>query len=449
MNNFKLLKEELTIGSLALLGFLVVRYGLALIWPDTPLFDLASEMETILFGAIKLIMVGMITYFVMRIAMPQAFKYFRDAVYMNFHAHGLEFKKNFSIGLAAVIFFALVMFTSCSARAGTSTGSVTELRLDLVQHLETQLDVREATGKNDGAAVKMYLNHVGLDEGYAWCVAFVSYNLDYFSIPNPNSAWSPNYAKRKDVVWSQKMKISGHIDPGDVFTIYSTNRKRVVHGGFVIGKTKTGSYIITIEGNTNVEGAREGIGVFKRKRNLNKIYAISNYITPYHESIINRKSISRTNSSDTINVELSDTANTRLQNRNRLYGNRYCSYPSRYGNYHPGGLSVFEYSLIGRFYWVNPVTSNNYEKQSSAINSFRNEWSTTCSSQLRQLAIGSNISRYYNKHPTNQERVITTHNYGYKKCYSVVGKSTLGFRSFRCVGINHIYHFENTEVCLT
>lgn len=436
--NIKLLKEELTIGFLALLGFLAVRYGLTFVWPDTPLFDLASETETMLLAPIKLIMIIMFTYFVMRITWPQAYTYFRDAVYFNWHAQGLKFKRQFSIGVAVAIFFALTMFTSCSAHA-----SELETRTALVSYLETQLDVREATGKNDGAAVKKYLNHVGLGEGYPWCVAFVAYNLGHFDIPNPNSAWSPHYAKKKDVIWSPKMKINGRAAPGDVFTIYSNNRHRVVHGGFVKSYTKSGSYIITIEGNTNVEGSRDGIGVFKRKRNLNKIYAISNYITPYYEKSNIRILGDRVNSNDTLNVELSNPKDTGLYSSNRQHTHNGTSYPSRYGDYHPGGQRLFEYSAAHRFKWTDTTATEYNQKQASQNNSFSSRRDTTSQVQLRQLIGGINSEGLKNYYASAQERVKPAHNHGNRKSYSVVGKSTLGSRSFGCVGVVHIYWYQN------
>ncbi len=438
MNDFKLLKEELTLGSLALLGFLIVRAVLAYIWPDTPLFDLASEMETILLAPVKLIMIIMFAYFVMRVAWPQAYKYLKESIYFNWDTQGETFKKNFSIGLAIAIFFALIMFTSCTARAGEP-----ETRTALVKHLETQLDVREATGKNDGAAVAKYLKHVGLGEGYAWCVAFVSYNLDYFKIPNPKSAWSPHYAKRKDVIWSSKMKINGKGSPGDVFTIYSVNRKRVVHGGFFINYTKSGDYIITIEGNTNVEGSREGIGVFKRKRSLRKIYAISNYITPYYESSNYREHCDRIGSSHNTLVKLSNQADTGLQNSNRQHYNNGVSYPSRYGNYHPGGLNLFDHSITTRFFWVDPVAETDQKKQSGTTNGVNYRWGLRCSVKLRQLAPGVNIERFNHYYTQEPERVEPTNNHRNRGGYSLVGQRSVGIGGTRCYGVNHFYSNQN------
>ncbi|MCZ2141516.1 MAG: CHAP domain-containing protein, partial [Bacteroidia bacterium] len=152
--------------------------------------------------------------------------------------------------------------------------------------LQTQLNVREATGKNDGIEVARYLRSTGLGIGNPWCAAFCAYNLKALQVPNPMSAYSPNFAKKKDIIWTPKLEAQGiakQPQTGDCFTLFYPNLNRVGHVGFVINRS--GGYFITIEGNTNSEGGREGNGVFKRKRDVRKIHAITNYITPYIKSI--------------------------------------------------------------------------------------------------------------------------------------------------------------------
>jgi hypothetical protein len=150
------------------------------------------------------------------------------------------------------------------------------IRDSLLIKLESQLNVRE-TSPNRGPMVDIYNRSVGSSVGVYWCGSFVGYNLSYFNIPNPNSAWSPNYAKSKDIIWKPKLKTSLEPLTGDVFTIYYQNLDRVGHTGFFVKKNKDG-YFITIEGNTNGTGSREGDGVYKKKRESDKIFAITRYI---------------------------------------------------------------------------------------------------------------------------------------------------------------------------
>ena len=138
-------------------------------------------------------------------------------------------------------------------------------RKDLVVILESQLYVRELTGNNDGIEVEEYLASVGLGKGYPWCAAYTTWGLDQCSITNPQSAWSPHWARDKDVIWSQvliKQRKESKPKAGDTFTLYYNKLKRVGHVGFILSEQE--DYFITIEGNTNVAGSRAGIGVFKR-----------------------------------------------------------------------------------------------------------------------------------------------------------------------------------------
>jgi len=63
---------------------------------------------------------------------------------------------------------------------------------------------------------------------------------------------------------------------GDVFFIYFPEKKRVAHTGFVDQWEQT--YIITVEGNTNEAGSREGDGVYRKRRLKSQIYAVSSFI---------------------------------------------------------------------------------------------------------------------------------------------------------------------------
>jgi uncharacterized protein (TIGR02594 family) len=139
-------------------------------------------------------------------------------------------------------------------------------RPSIVSVAKSQLGVRELTGKNDGAAVKMYLNSVGLDEGYAWCAAFVYWAHDQAGIKAVRSAWSPS--------WFPKDKLVKYAKPGDVFGIYFRSKKRIAHVGII---EVPGDVTITIEGNTNEAGSREGDGVYRKRRLAKQIYQTSRW----------------------------------------------------------------------------------------------------------------------------------------------------------------------------
>lgn len=171
--------------------------------------------------------------------------------------------------------FVLVLFLWI----GYSVSGQPLLREKLVTAAETQLHVREKTGKNDGAEIERYLKVSGLGKGFAWCAAYMAWSHKEAGIKAPTSAYSPDWFKTNVVYRSNNPKVTPFESaPGQVFGIYFEAKKRVAHVGMITGETKL-SYI-TIEGNTNNGGSRDGDGVYKRIRNKRGIYVISDYCVP-------------------------------------------------------------------------------------------------------------------------------------------------------------------------
>ena len=141
-------------------------------------------------------------------------------------------------------------------------------RMRILQIAMLQLGVREATGRNDGKAVAAYLQTTGLKEGYPWCAAFVSWVFKTAGYAQPRTAWSP--------ALFPKARQSLEPLPANLFGIYYANLKRIAHVGFVVKKEK--SWIISIEGNTNMDGSREGNGVYQKRRHMRTIYAYADWI---------------------------------------------------------------------------------------------------------------------------------------------------------------------------
>jgi len=274
-NLFKIFKEELLfvpIMALILEGF---RRFIMWYYPETALFDRGSMLETFLFRVWQIVWITASCWLLIRVALPPAYFELRS-FYHNFKDLAPADRRNIALKVFLMFFFGLVLLLSGSAQTNI-------LRARLVDTLEHQLQVRELTGNNDGPEVERYLKFVKQSKGAPWCAAFVSWNLNAVGVtapPNPKTAWSPAFAEPKYQVWSQQLAKSGkrkfQIRPGDVFTLYFPNLKRVGHTGFITaGKD---NYWYTIEGNTAPYGSREGDGVYKLKRPKAKIYAITNFI---------------------------------------------------------------------------------------------------------------------------------------------------------------------------
>lgn len=129
---------------------------------------------------------------------------------------------------------------------------------------QSQLGARETGGENRGPQVDRYLASIGLGPGAPWCAAFVYWSIDQaaqaLGVANPylRSGYCPTVAG-----WAQDQGIlvDSAPQPGDVFLLY-TGRAR--HTGLVTGVN--GTILITVEGNTNINGSPEGTGVFRRTR---------------------------------------------------------------------------------------------------------------------------------------------------------------------------------------
>lgn len=179
----------------------------------------------------------------------------------------------------------------------------------------SQIGIREE-GHNRGKAVEAYLTYAGLAKGNPWCAAFVCWVFGQAGIDNPRTGWSPALFKSNRVIWERAKSISGlrkNIDrpdyqlqiarsrskltsrnspvylkasapeepatpqTGDVFGIYFPEKGRIAHVGFI--DQWDGTWLITVEGNTNYSGSSEGDGVYRKRRLLSSIYKVARYVS--------------------------------------------------------------------------------------------------------------------------------------------------------------------------
>ncbi len=149
------------------------------------------------------------------------------------------------------------------------------VKMSLREIYTSQIGVREATGRNDGQEVEMYLQTVGLGKGFSWCSAFVAWSLNEAEIPHKINAWSPTAENKNNFIFRNK-KFVDEPAPGDVFTIWYNKLNRIGHTGFY-HDNQNDFIIVTVEGNTNEAGSREGDGVYKKYRSLKTIHSISRW----------------------------------------------------------------------------------------------------------------------------------------------------------------------------
>lgn len=133
---------------------------------------------------------------------------------------------------------------------------------------QSQIGVMEATGNNDGAKVEAYLATTGLKKGEPWCAAFISWVFKQAGYEQPATAWSPALFPAPRQVKSPA--------PGMLFGIYFKSLQRISHCGII--ERINGNFIIGIEGNTNLNGSRDGNGVHRRLRHTKTIYRYADWI---------------------------------------------------------------------------------------------------------------------------------------------------------------------------
>lgn len=279
---FKILKQEFFFLAIMIVLMEIFRAVLIHYQPETALFDRGSLLESFLVSMWEITWISAASWILLWIIFPKSYRSLKG-FYNNFGSLPTFERENFGKKIWLIIFLSLVFLVGMR---GQTREDLTRHRL--VDTLTAQLDVREATGHNDGFEVERYLHFVGQTKGASWCAAFTSYNYAAVGIVrpvNPVSAWAPAFSNSKYVISSQallKARKAQKVKPGDCFTLYYPALGRVGHVGFIVDQTPTS--FITIEGNTGLAGSREGSGVHKLKRPKDKIYTCSNLITPYLKS---------------------------------------------------------------------------------------------------------------------------------------------------------------------
>lgn len=138
-----------------------------------------------------------------------------------------------------------------------------------------EIGVREdPLGSNKGARVVEYQARVGIPRGgEPWCAAFVYFCFDEaakaLGVANPVvqtagvlDHWNKARPSRKIKTINQEQALDDPslVKPGMIFIISTGGGNG--HTGLI--ESVSGNSLITIEGNTNDGGSREGIGVFRR-----------------------------------------------------------------------------------------------------------------------------------------------------------------------------------------
>lgn len=136
--------------------------------------------------------------------------------------------------------------------------------------------MEQPPGSNWGPKVKDYLVTTGINFPAAWCAAFVYWCFDkaaenggkknpVYKTAGVLMHWNKTDAKK--ILAKEAIQNPSLVKPGHIFIM--NFGRGMGHTGLV--ESVNGGFINVIEGNTNNNGSREGIGVFRRVRKINSI----------------------------------------------------------------------------------------------------------------------------------------------------------------------------------
>lgn len=137
-------------------------------------------------------------------------------------------------------------------------------------------------GSNRGERVEQYLAAASLPPGNPWCAAFICWcvqqarDVCMLRINLPRSGYTPVF---KSAPGCQVLQTNpAELAPGMLFLLFYPSLGRVGHIGLIEGPDPDDpGRVITIEGNSNDEGAREGYEVCRRSRRIDSLFAIITY----------------------------------------------------------------------------------------------------------------------------------------------------------------------------
>jgi hypothetical protein len=154
----------------------------------------------------------------------------------------------------------------------------------LSQHLKEvaieEIGVREIGYTNRGERVQQYQAATNLrGTGWPWCAAFICFvvreamvrwekeHVQKLTFKRPQTAAAygfDEWSLAQDNSTKTRRKHTG--EAIGIFSLHSTS-----HCGIAISKPDKNGFFLTIEGNSNTKGSRDGGGVVRQRRNISNV----------------------------------------------------------------------------------------------------------------------------------------------------------------------------------
>jgi hypothetical protein len=148
--------------------------------------------------------------------------------------------------------------------------------------LKKYMGVIELTGNNDGEVVEYILLNCGIPFPAPWCACLLNQGLIDIGLEGPvkDPGYTPMwFTDPKRITYARGVDpITTTFKEGWIGGIYFRSKGRIAHVFTVLDDFD--DYVLTIEGNTNDQGGREGNKVAIRLRKKTEIYICADWITP-------------------------------------------------------------------------------------------------------------------------------------------------------------------------
>jgi hypothetical protein len=147
--------------------------------------------------------------------------------------------------------------------------------LDTMKHY---IGRREENLSNRGPEIDQFFNGCSVGPGNPWCACVMNYGVEAVGYEGPEelSAWSPAWFPYDKVTWDATKNFNQPLRPADMFAIYFKTLGRIGHVGAVVEELPN-NWVMTIEGNTNEKGGRDGYIFIYRLRRKEEIYQASDW----------------------------------------------------------------------------------------------------------------------------------------------------------------------------
>lgn len=152
---------------------------------------------------------------------------------------------------------------------------VTELRQKLIEVAESQVGIKESSGKNDGISILKFQKSVGIGAYAAWCAAFVGWCHAEIKIPYPVTGVAANWFNT-NVVYKKGANRVNEFIPKKGQVAGEGYGSRITHISIIVKKWDSYHYL-TIGGN-------ETNSVRKRVKETKYILRVADHVG--HEEYI-------------------------------------------------------------------------------------------------------------------------------------------------------------------